>query len=80
VQLVARLPGDPANVGAGNAEISKIAIGAKAQFVQVLPVLTVFLNTVAKAHGSYPFVFLPSLGKICVELHRLKIANVARQH
>jgi hypothetical protein len=57
VQLIAGLPGDPANIGAGNAKIGEIAIGAKAQFVQVLPVLTVLLNTVAKAHGSYPFMF-----------------------
>ncbi|ATU92707.1 hypothetical protein BLM14_14515 [Phyllobacterium zundukense] len=63
VELVAGRPGDAANVGAGDAEISKIAIRAKAQLVKILPVLTILLDAVAKAHCSYPFILLPSLGE-----------------
>jgi hypothetical protein len=57
--LVAGLPGYAANIGAGNAEISKIAIGAKAQLMKVLPVLTILLNAVAKAHFHTPLCFCP---------------------
>jgi hypothetical protein len=80
VQLVAGLPGDAADIGAGDAKISKIAIGAKAQLVKILPVLTILLNAVAKAHWFIPLYIIALPQRLCFELYRLKIANVARQH
>ncbi|TDQ35570.1 hypothetical protein DEV91_10152 [Phyllobacterium brassicacearum] len=59
MQLVAGGPGDAANIGARNAEISKVAISAKPELVKVLPVLAILLDAVAKAHFHTPLFFCP---------------------
>jgi hypothetical protein len=61
--LTAGLPCDVADVRACNAKISKIAIGAQPEFVQILTVLAPFLDAIAKAHLVFPLFMVALPGK-----------------